>query len=177
MKQNDFRAAAIVVLGLLALPGVGYAAGTSSSAPAEQPDLYKQAKELVDAKQYAQAIPLLQKSIQQKGEYADALNLLGYSNRKLGDMRSIAWSNRAGSRQNVSGKSNCSRPLASFSPLLPSPAGGGGTRTVNSLPAMLGVRESWARSWHSVFAGLFLSNFLPGTLGSDGLRVVLLTKS
>ena len=42
---------------------------------------------------------------------------------------------------------------------------------------MLGTRESWARSWHSVFAGLFLTNFLPGTLGSDGLRVVLLTKS
>lgn len=42
---------------------------------------------------------------------------------------------------------------------------------------MLGVRESFARSWHSVFAGLFLSNFLPGTLGSDGLRVVLLTKA
>jgi hypothetical protein len=42
---------------------------------------------------------------------------------------------------------------------------------------MLGVRESWARSWHSVFAGLFLMNFLPGTLGSDGLRVVLLTKA
>ncbi|WP_162916671.1 lysylphosphatidylglycerol synthase transmembrane domain-containing protein [Dongia deserti] len=42
---------------------------------------------------------------------------------------------------------------------------------------MLGMRESWARSWHSVFAGLFLTNFLPGTLGSDGLRVVLLTKS
>jgi uncharacterized protein (TIRG00374 family) len=42
---------------------------------------------------------------------------------------------------------------------------------------MLGVRESWSRSWHSVFAGLFLTNFLPGTLGSDGLRVVLLTRS
>jgi uncharacterized protein (TIRG00374 family) len=42
---------------------------------------------------------------------------------------------------------------------------------------MLGVRETWARSWHSVFAGLFLTNFLPGTLGSDGLRVVLLTRS
>jgi uncharacterized protein (TIRG00374 family) len=42
---------------------------------------------------------------------------------------------------------------------------------------MLGVRESWRRSWHSVFAGLFLTNFLPGTLGSDGLRVVLLTRS
>jgi uncharacterized protein (TIRG00374 family) len=42
---------------------------------------------------------------------------------------------------------------------------------------MLGIRESWGRSWHSVFAALFLINFLPGTLGSDGLRVVLLTKS
>jgi uncharacterized protein (TIRG00374 family) len=42
---------------------------------------------------------------------------------------------------------------------------------------MLGVRESWMRSWHSVFAGLFLTNFVPGTLGSDGLRVVLLTKA
>ena len=42
---------------------------------------------------------------------------------------------------------------------------------------MLGVRESWVLSWHSVFAGLFLTNFLPGTLGSDGLQVVLLTKT
>ena len=86
MKQSDLRTAAIVILGLLAAPAAGYAAGSSSSEPAAQPDLYKQAKELVDDQQYAQAIPLLQKSIQQKGEYADALNLLGYSNRKLGDM-------------------------------------------------------------------------------------------
>ena len=42
---------------------------------------------------------------------------------------------------------------------------------------MLGVRERWVRSWHSVFAGFFLTNFLPGQLGSDGLRIVLLTKS
>jgi uncharacterized protein (TIRG00374 family) len=46
-----------------------------------------------------------------------------------------------------------------------------------ALTDMLGIRESWSRSWHTVFAGLFLVNFLPGTLGSDGLRVVLLTKS
>jgi uncharacterized protein (TIRG00374 family) len=46
-----------------------------------------------------------------------------------------------------------------------------------ALLAMLGVGESWARSWHSVFAGLFLTTFLPGTLGSDGLRVVLLAKA
>lgn len=86
MKQSDLRTAAFVILGLLAAPAAGYAAGSSSSEPAAQPDLYKQAKELVDDQQYAQAIPLLQKSIQQKGEYADALNLLGFSNRKLGDM-------------------------------------------------------------------------------------------
>lgn len=46
-----------------------------------------------------------------------------------------------------------------------------------ALMDMLGIRESWVRSWHTVYAGLFLANFLPGTLGSDGLRVVLLTKS
>ena len=91
MKQGDLRAIAIVVLGLMALPGVGYAMSTNSSSSSSsgsstvQPDLYKQAQDLVDQKQYAQAIPLLQESIQQKGEYADALNLLGYANRKLGN--------------------------------------------------------------------------------------------
>ena len=85
MKASDFRAVAIVVLGLLALPVVGHAAGTSSSSEDAKPDLYKQAEDLIDDDEYAQAIPLLQKSIQEKGEYADALNLLGYANRKLGD--------------------------------------------------------------------------------------------
>ena len=91
MKQGDLRAIAIVVLGMLALPGVGYAMSTnsssssSSSSATTQPDLYKQAQGLIDQKQYEQAIPLLQESIQQKGEYADALNLLGYANRKLGN--------------------------------------------------------------------------------------------
>ena len=85
MKLNDFRAAAIVVLGLLALPGAVYAAGSSSNDEPAKPDLYKQAEDLVDDEEYAKAIPLLQKSIQEKGEYADALNLLGYANRKLGD--------------------------------------------------------------------------------------------
>ncbi len=85
MKPSDFRTVAIVVLGLLALPVAGYAAGTSSSSEEAKPDLYKQAEDLIDDEEYAQAVPLLQQSIQQKGEYADALNLLGYANRKLGD--------------------------------------------------------------------------------------------
>lgn len=40
----------------------------------------------------------------------------------------------------------------------------------------VGVRESLARSWRSVFAGLFLNNFMPGTLGSDGLRILLMAR-
>lgn len=44
------------------------------------------------------------------------------------------------------------------------------------LLAAIGLRETWARSWHSVFAGLFLTNFLPGTLGSDGLRIMLIAR-
>ena len=43
MKPSDFRAVAIVALGLLALPATGYAAGTSSSSESAKPDLYKQA--------------------------------------------------------------------------------------------------------------------------------------
>lgn len=85
MKQSDFRLAAVVVLGLLAAPGAAHALGSSSTPEPEQADLYKQAKDLIDDEKFAKAIPLLQKSIEEKGEYADALNLLGYANRKLGD--------------------------------------------------------------------------------------------
>jgi len=41
----------------------------------------------------------------------------------------------------------------------------------------VGVRESFLRSWRSVFAGLFLNNFMPGTLGSDGLRILLMARA
>ncbi|WP_119300366.1 tetratricopeptide repeat protein [Dongia deserti] len=85
MKRGDLRAAAIVVLGLMALPGTAYALGTSSTPDSSKADPYKQAEDLIDDEEYAKAIPLLQKSIKEKGEYADALNLLGYANRKLGD--------------------------------------------------------------------------------------------
>jgi Tfp pilus assembly protein PilF len=89
MKRQDFRLAAWLALGLLAAPASAFAMGGSDSSDSESPsqktDLYKQAVELIDDEKYAKAIPLLQKSIQEKGEYADALNLLGYSNRKLGD--------------------------------------------------------------------------------------------
>jgi hypothetical protein len=41
----------------------------------------------------------------------------------------------------------------------------------------VGVREGFRRSWRSVFAGLFLNNFMPGTLGSDGLRILLMARA
>ena len=85
MKPNDFRMTAVILLGLLAAPVAAFAAGSDSTPEPQQADPYKQAKELIDDEEYAEAIPLLQKSIKEKGEYADALNLLGYSNRKLGD--------------------------------------------------------------------------------------------
>ena len=85
MTRRDFRIVAWLALGLLAAPGAAFAFSTNSTPEPQQVDLYKQAQKLVEDEKYAKAIPLLQKSIQEKGEYADALNLLGYSNRKLGD--------------------------------------------------------------------------------------------
>lgn len=46
-----------------------------------------------------------------------------------------------------------------------------------ALLATVGVQESFRRSWRSVFAGQFLNNFMPGTLGSDGLRILLLGRA
>jgi len=93
MKRT--RIGAAIILGVLAMSattwangggGGGSSGGSGNSSGNSQASLYQQAKKLIDDEQYAKAIPLLQKSIQQKGEYADALNLLGYSNRRLGDM-------------------------------------------------------------------------------------------
>jgi tetratricopeptide (TPR) repeat protein len=70
---------------LAAIPVGAWAMGTSSTSEADQPDPYKQAQSLIDDDKYQEAIPILQKLIKDKGAYADALNLLGYSYRKSGD--------------------------------------------------------------------------------------------
>ena len=41
----------------------------------------------------------------------------------------------------------------------------------------VGVHETLARSGRTVFAGLFLNNFMPGTLGYDGLRILLMGRA
>lgn len=65
--------------------GLARAMGSDTTAPAAKADDYKKAVDLIDDDEYARAIPLLEKSIKEKGEYADALNQLGYANRKLGN--------------------------------------------------------------------------------------------
>jgi tetratricopeptide (TPR) repeat protein len=85
MKRTKIGAA--IILGVLATSAMAWAngGGGGDSSVTSQTDLYRQAKKLIDRERYADAIPLLKRSINQKGEYADALNLLGYSNRKLGN--------------------------------------------------------------------------------------------
>jgi tetratricopeptide (TPR) repeat protein len=67
---------------VLAAPIV-LAAGSGSSTT--KADAYKEAEDAIDDEEYAKAIPLLEKSIAEKGGYADAYNLLGFAHRKLGD--------------------------------------------------------------------------------------------
>jgi len=72
---------------VLVIAGSAWALGSSDTDEADQPDPYKQAKSLIDDDKYSEAIPILQKLVKDKGAYADALNLLGYSYRKSGDAK------------------------------------------------------------------------------------------
>jgi tetratricopeptide (TPR) repeat protein len=72
---------------LAAIPASAWAMGSTSTDSAAEPDPYKQAQSLIDDDKYHEAIPVLQKLIKDKGAYADALNLLGYSYRKSGDAK------------------------------------------------------------------------------------------
>jgi Flp pilus assembly protein TadD len=77
--------AAVLMITGSALMGQAWAMGSSDTDESQQADPYKQAKALIDDDKYSDAIPILQKLIKDKGAYADALNLLGYSYRKSGD--------------------------------------------------------------------------------------------
>jgi tetratricopeptide (TPR) repeat protein len=89
MKERDMKHSSIIsgiagFAAVLMITGSAWAMGSSDD-DAAQPDPYKQAKSLIDDDKYSEAIPILQKLIKDKGAYADALNLLGYSYRKSGD--------------------------------------------------------------------------------------------
>ena len=87
MKRTNLLSGFAGIAAVLAITGSAWAMGSSSTDEADQPDPYKQAKSLIDDSKYEKAIPILQKLIKDKGAYADALNLLGYSYRKSGDSK------------------------------------------------------------------------------------------
>ncbi|MBL8710062.1 MAG: tetratricopeptide repeat protein [Rhodospirillaceae bacterium] len=90
-SHRPLLAAAIASLGLaLGAAGMAPAAlamGSDSTPTETQVDEYKSAVALIKKEQYAKAIPLLEASLKKKGDYADALNQLGFANRKLGNWK------------------------------------------------------------------------------------------
>jgi tetratricopeptide (TPR) repeat protein len=86
-----------LALGLaMALPAdLGWTAGSGSKkssatssgsgSASSESALYAEAKAKVDAKDYRGAVPILEKVLAKNARNADALNLMGYCNRKLGD--------------------------------------------------------------------------------------------
>lgn len=63
--------------------GSGSSVDTPSARPAD-PD-YAAAKKMIEAKNYAGAMPLLQQVVAKDPKNADAYNLMGYATRKSGD--------------------------------------------------------------------------------------------
>lgn len=83
------RARSILAFVLCLTLGAGHAlaigGGGGGDRSTQNPD-YAQAAKLVEAGNYAGAIPLLRKTIAKDSKDADAYNLLGFSHRKLGDI-------------------------------------------------------------------------------------------
>lgn len=82
LALRGFAAAALLALAM------GTAQAMDSSSTSFEPtssELYKRAQKAIDAQRYREAIEDLQKVVKDKPKNADAHNLLGYSNRKLGE--------------------------------------------------------------------------------------------
>ena len=76
-----------VALGAASLPASAMGPGPASpSAPAKSSS-YTDGERAVNAKDYARAVPLLERAVSENPKDADANNLLGYSHRKLGNQQ------------------------------------------------------------------------------------------
>ena len=94
MRPTILAAAAVLALGL---PALSFAAGggADSPRPAATPATpadpnFAQAKAMIEAKNYAGAIPLLQQVVQRDPRNADAYNLLGFATRESGNPQRLA---------------------------------------------------------------------------------------
>ncbi len=83
------RPLTLIVLAAMALSGPALAMGSSSDQPeatkAGPPTDYSRAKAMIEAKNFKEAIPLLQQVVAKEPKNAEAYNLLGYATRKSGD--------------------------------------------------------------------------------------------
>jgi tetratricopeptide (TPR) repeat protein len=97
--MRNFRAVLAAGVLALALPAVAFAAGSDSSASTGDSDAdsnYAMAKTAIAQFKYDEAKGYLQKVLAAKPEDADALNLMGFAERKLGDpTESLAYYNKA----------------------------------------------------------------------------------
>jgi predicted Zn-dependent protease len=76
--------------------GGGGGGGMDNPPPKAVDPNYGQAKALIEARNYAPALPLLQQVVAKDPRNADAYNLLGYATRKSGDPNgSLQYYNRA----------------------------------------------------------------------------------
>ena len=96
MRPTVFMLAAAVALGTTA----AFAMGGSSDKPAPAAPTvdanYTKAKALIEAKDYAGAMPLLQQVVAKDPKNADAYNLMGFATRKSGDANgSLQYYNQA----------------------------------------------------------------------------------
>jgi Flp pilus assembly protein TadD len=93
----QFKSLAGVLLASAVVAGVPALAMMSTDpAPAAKSRNYTEGERLVKAKDYAKAIPLLERALSDDVRDADATNLLGYSYRKMGNTQSaLAYYQRA----------------------------------------------------------------------------------
>jgi tetratricopeptide (TPR) repeat protein len=91
--------AAALVLALSAGAAPAMDSSTDSMSSFSRPsvnELYRKAQRSVEAQRYREAIPDLQAILKERPQHADALNLLGYSHRKLNEYDlSIAYYTKA----------------------------------------------------------------------------------
>ncbi|PPR64962.1 MAG: hypothetical protein CFH10_00079 [Alphaproteobacteria bacterium MarineAlpha4_Bin2] len=77
----------VLAIGMLAYSGIAYAAGSSDEPKAKDVAEMAEARKLVKAERYQEAILVLDKVMAQQPKNADVLNLLAYSQRKSNDLQ------------------------------------------------------------------------------------------
>ncbi len=93
---TGFAAALAIGWAAIAAPAPARAMEPPAAAESRQEDGYQRAAKLIEGKQYAKAIALLDAVLKKNPGHADALNALGFSHRKLGDYgRAVAFYKQA----------------------------------------------------------------------------------